>query len=278
MRPDISIIVPNKDGGNTLRKCFDSILTQNLENFEVLICDGESKDSSLQIIKEYCMEDKRFKLISNSDTGQANAINKGIAASKARYLTWLNSEDELYCDPLCEAINIMEKNLEINIVYGSVLDVDLLGRIIKLNPGLNLHVDELPNYYFFPQAGTVTRNIPKIYLDDTLYWGLDWDFFIRVSTTGYIYNTNKIMARCIIEDENRTRKSANLTIKRSLELWGIRKKYGRCGLISRIIFFYVLLMGVLLFPCKLFVPNYYHYILKVGGFLHKIFTKKVIVL
>jgi glycosyltransferase involved in cell wall biosynthesis len=92
MQPIFTIIVPNFNYDKYIRTCLFSIQSQSFESFEVLICDGGSSDSSISIIKSFC-DDRRFKLFSMHDTGQANALNSAIRHATGEYICYLNSDD-----------------------------------------------------------------------------------------------------------------------------------------------------------------------------------------
>ena len=74
----ISVVVPIYNGEAYLRECLDSILSQTLEEIEVLCIDDGSTDSCLQILHQYEENDKRIKIISNTkNSGPGTSRNKG---------------------------------------------------------------------------------------------------------------------------------------------------------------------------------------------------------
>ncbi|WP_207512311.1 glycosyltransferase family 2 protein [Longitalea luteola] len=85
-----SIIVPSYNQGSFIAETIDSILNQSYKNVEVLVIDGGSTDSTIEVLKTY--GDKIFWL-SEKDRGQTHAINKGLALAKGDIITFLNSDD-----------------------------------------------------------------------------------------------------------------------------------------------------------------------------------------
>ena len=85
-----SIIVPNYNGRNFLKRCLDSILSQSYKNFELIVIDGHSNDGSVELLKTY---GNKIKWISEKDKGQADAINKGIKRCSGDWITWQNADD-----------------------------------------------------------------------------------------------------------------------------------------------------------------------------------------
>ncbi|MES2176540.1 MAG: glycosyltransferase [Gemmatimonadota bacterium] len=100
----ISIAVPSLNQGSFLGTCLESIRTQTHEDFEALIADGGSTDASREIIDEYVKRDGRFRLVSVSDQGQADAVNKALALATGDIHCFLNADDQFLCSDAFEAI------------------------------------------------------------------------------------------------------------------------------------------------------------------------------
>lgn len=90
--PIITIVTPTFNSGEYLEKCILSIKNQNYRNFEHIIIDGGSKDSTLDIIKKY-ENTYPMKWISEPDNGMYDAINKGFNMASGDIYAWLNSDD-----------------------------------------------------------------------------------------------------------------------------------------------------------------------------------------
>lgn len=95
MKPTITIITPSLNQGQFLEQTIDSVLSQGYPSLEYLIIDGGSVDNSVEIIKKY--EKHLAYWVSEPDTGQSNAINKGLKRSTGEVINWLNSDD--YYEP-----------------------------------------------------------------------------------------------------------------------------------------------------------------------------------
>ena len=94
----ISVIVPIYNVENYLRQCLDSILGQTFTNFEVLLVNDGSSDSSGDICREYVEKDSRFHYFEKENGGLSDARNYGIERARGEYLTFIDSDD--YIDPL----------------------------------------------------------------------------------------------------------------------------------------------------------------------------------
>lgn len=91
--PKISIVTPSYNQGKFIEETIRSILLQNYPNLEYIIMDGGSKDDTVEIIKKY--EPWITFWVSEKDSGQANAINKGITKCTGDIFNWINSDDYL---------------------------------------------------------------------------------------------------------------------------------------------------------------------------------------
>ena len=90
----ISIITATYNSEKTLKDTLESVLKQTYTNYEHIIVDGASKDSTMQIVKEY--EEKyqgRLKYVSEKDSGLYDAMNKGIKMATGDVIGILNSDD-----------------------------------------------------------------------------------------------------------------------------------------------------------------------------------------
>ena len=114
--PLITIITPNYNMGNFIEETINSVLNQSYANLQYIIIDGGSTDKSLEIIKRY--EDKLDYWISEPDTGQSQAINKGFLRAKGEFVGWLNSDDVLTPNSVETVVREFQKYPELDVIYG----------------------------------------------------------------------------------------------------------------------------------------------------------------
>lgn len=93
MKPTVSIIVPVYNAEKYLRRCIDSILNQEYTDFELLLANDGSKDSSGTICDEYAAKDSRIHVIHKENTGVSDTRNTAIAHAQGTYLQFLDSDD-----------------------------------------------------------------------------------------------------------------------------------------------------------------------------------------
>lgn len=93
MKPTVSIIVPVYNAEKYLRRCIDSILNQEYTDFELLLADDGSMDSSGAICDEYAAKDSRIHVIHKENTGVSDTRNTAIRQAQGTYLQFLDSDD-----------------------------------------------------------------------------------------------------------------------------------------------------------------------------------------
>ena len=108
MYPLFSIIVPIYNVDRYLRECLNSVLNQNIDNFEVVLVDDGSPDTSPTICDEYAAKDSRFKVIHKHNEGLVRARQDGVNLASGDYVICLDSDDWLHQNNLKILSNIIK--------------------------------------------------------------------------------------------------------------------------------------------------------------------------
>lgn len=117
MNVPISIITVVYNAENHIEKSILSVLQQKKELYEYIIIDGNSKDSTIDIINKYKKEIDY--IVSEPDKGIYDAMNKGIQFAKGDWLYFLGSDDQLTENILSTVIGFLETNNAV--IYGDVI-------------------------------------------------------------------------------------------------------------------------------------------------------------
>ena len=112
--PDISVILPVYNGALYLKESVDSILNQTFQNFEVIILNDGSTDSSEDIIKSYA--DSRIIYIKQENCGLALTLNRGIEKARGKYIARQDQDDISLPDRFDHQIAFLEKNPDVAVV------------------------------------------------------------------------------------------------------------------------------------------------------------------
>lgn len=96
--PKVSIVVPIYNVEQYLRECLDSLISQTLEDIEIICVDDGSTDSSPDILKEYEQKDKRIKVISKPNSGYGHTMNVGMDYATGEYFGIVESDDYVVSD------------------------------------------------------------------------------------------------------------------------------------------------------------------------------------
>jgi len=105
---------------------------QDYQDFEVLIGDAGSTDGSLEIINEYVKNDRRFALVSRTDLGQSDAIDKAFKRATGRVYCFLNSDDYfLRADTFTQVVNAFKCYPDIAVFNFQSVYVDEAGKVLK---------------------------------------------------------------------------------------------------------------------------------------------------
>ncbi|MGN0223108.1 MAG: glycosyltransferase family 2 protein, partial [Muribaculaceae bacterium] len=106
----ISVIVPVYNVEKYLRRCVDSLLAQTYTDFEIILVDDGSTDSSAQICDHYTALDPRIRVIHKANGGLSSARNAGIDVSIGDYICFIDSDDYINDNMLGSMIKCITDN------------------------------------------------------------------------------------------------------------------------------------------------------------------------
>jgi GT2 family glycosyltransferase len=202
-----------------------SVLEQDYPRVEYLVVDGLSTDISVEIIKKYVLESgsllpaiqkqasgfhKIDWWVSEKDSGQGEAINKGLARTKGEIIAWLNSDDYYLPGTLSAVVKVFEDNPDVALVYGDMLAVDEQGRTINSLKYKQLSLQDLLCFQIIGQPSVFFRR--EVFektggLDISFHFLLDHHLWIRIAQQGKILHVPQTWsaARYHAEAKNRAR-------------------------------------------------------------------------
>jgi glycosyltransferase involved in cell wall biosynthesis len=127
----ISVLLSVYNSEKYLSSAIESILSQSYKNFEFIIIDDASTDSSWNIIKKYAINDSRIIAIKNKvNLGGCNTLNKGLKLCNGKYIARLDNDDWAYPDRLQKQFDFMEKHHDVGILGGGMEIINEGGNVI----------------------------------------------------------------------------------------------------------------------------------------------------
>ena len=183
----VSVLVAVYNAEKYLRQCLDSLVGQTLKDIQIICIDDASTDNSLNILKEYALNDSRIVILQQEkNQGQAKARNKGLSVVTGDYVTMVDSDDWITLDAL-------EKLYEVVVNYPNTDAV-----LFDLNYYFEDSHNEKP--FINKTAKTVLTGKEACLL--SLYWDIHGIYLIRTS----IHKTYPYDDSCLLySDDNTTR-------------------------------------------------------------------------
>lgn len=117
----LSIIIPLYNNEDTLARCLESVLSQDIDHCEIIIVDDGSTDSSGAMADEWAKKHPQIRVLHKPNGGVSDARNHGLDHMKGQYVTFVDSDDTLAPGTLRKLMVMLEKHPEYDILEYSVL-------------------------------------------------------------------------------------------------------------------------------------------------------------
>lgn len=180
--PLISIITPSYNQAEYLEATIQSVLRQDYPSIEYMIVDGGSTDGSLGIIQKYVS--RLAWWVSQRDSGQAEAINKGLARAQGEYVAWLNSDDLYLPGAISQAAAALRENPRAGLVFGDAITIDPRGERLNHLAFGDWGLAELLRFRIICQPAVFMRRsvLERAgYLDPSYHYMLDHHLWLRMA-------------------------------------------------------------------------------------------------
>ncbi len=178
MKPLISVITPSFNQAKYIEQNIKSVINQNYDNFEHIIIDRLSSDGTIDILKKY----NHLYWISEIDSGQSDALTKGLKIAKGEIVIWLNADDFLCPNVFGDIVEIYLQNPNKWYIGNMILIEDFSNKLYFIKtPKINYKI------YFNPY---IVRQPAAIYSREILikaggfnkyyHMVMDFDLWIRL--------------------------------------------------------------------------------------------------
>lgn len=223
--PSISVVVPNLNGGRSLRRTLASLIEQGYPGLEIVVADGGSSDDSLRILRE--LEPHLAAWFSGPDAGQTDAINKGLERCQGEIVNWLSSDDVLAPGALRRVGEAFSRAPGADVVVGRVLLDDRVAGTRRLLPAATqARIDLLPLANYVPQQAcfyrrALLRRVPP--LDPALSYAMDTELWCYFRALGARWEPiPDVLATFTLDGHNKTSQAGR---KAALERELIYRRY-----------------------------------------------------
>lgn len=178
----VSIITPSYNQADYLEQTMCSVLDQDYPEIEYWVIDGGSTDGSVEIIRRY--EHRLAGWVSEKDSGQAEAINKGFVRATGDIIAWINSDDYYFPGVFKQVVEIFRSHPEVGLIYGDVVSVDAAGEPINVMRYQPWGLDDLVQFNILGQCAVFMRREVQMsvgLLDPTYHYMLDHHLWLRMA-------------------------------------------------------------------------------------------------
>ena len=129
LSPKLSVIIPVYNMEKYIVECLNSVVTQTLDDIEIICINDGSDDNSLDILNKYAMADKRIIVVNQSNIGVGNSRNVGISLARGKFIAFMDPDD--YYPEITTLEHLYEKAVANNadVCGGSFCEVDNKGEI-----------------------------------------------------------------------------------------------------------------------------------------------------
>jgi glycosyltransferase involved in cell wall biosynthesis len=174
--------MPSLNSERYIGHAIQSVLSQGFDDFELVIQDGGSTDSTSDVVRSFA--DPRISWISESDEGQADALNRAVARSSGEWILWLNSDDRLAAGVLTKIVPSL-RSATSRVVHGDFGIIDAKGRVVKRYECLPMTFERLlaRGGYVFSGSVFVRRDLLAEIgaFDEQLHFCMDYDWLLRLA-------------------------------------------------------------------------------------------------
>ena len=113
----ISVIIPAYNTAEYMDECMQSVLSQTLQEIEIICVDDESTDGTLEILRRYESADERVHVIAKQHSMIGETRNTGIDAAVGKYIYFMDSDDYLKEDGALEKMYMLAEEKELDVLF-----------------------------------------------------------------------------------------------------------------------------------------------------------------
>lgn len=198
--PTVSVVMSVYNGERFLDEAVDSILGQSFEDFEFIIIDDGSTDSTGPLLDSYRKRDPRVRVFHQENRGLVASLNRGCEAARGKYIARMDADDIAAKDRLSWQLKFMEGHPKVGVVGGAIEFIDITGKSLRtsVNPAedrdLRMALPDCPFWhptvFMRKEIITLLGGYRKIVTDAE-----DHDLWLRVAEHYQLANLEKVVLK-----------------------------------------------------------------------------------
>jgi glycosyltransferase involved in cell wall biosynthesis len=227
--PLVSIVTPSYNQRSYLEQMLQSIRQQDYPHIEHIVIDGGSTDGTIEMLSA---AEPHVTWLSQPDSGQAQALNRGFALAKGQILSWLNCDDLYTPGAIRAVVEHFVADQDVMLLYGDALAIDAR----NVSYGLRVNVKSCDfgslvhrGDFIVQPAAFWRRNLWQQLgpLDETLHYTLDYEYWMRAARRYKLHYVPLCLAQ---ERLYKGAKTFNGHLKRINELHRVATQHGGSGI------------------------------------------------
>jgi len=207
MKAPISVLMPVFNAEKYLNEAIESILTQTFRNFEFIIINDGSSDSSKDIILSYL--DSRIRYFENEkNIGLINTLNRGIDIASGKYIARMDADDISLPNRLECQFAFMEVNSEVGICgswFETFSDKGIIQTVKYLSEGIDIRIKQLYQIHLSHGTSMIRTDVlkkNKLYFNKEFLHAEDYELWTRITLYTNLANIPQVLYKVRINEKS----------------------------------------------------------------------------
>lgn len=210
--PLVSIVLPTYNGEEYISKAIQSIINQTYTNWELIIVNDCSVDSTPEIINNFSKQDSRIKIINNDKNMKLPAsLNRGFEKASGEYYTWTSDDNEYYPNAIAKMVSFLNNNSDFGMVYAICRLLNCPKDQIDVWGEIPATVENLLEFSVcgacFLYRKTVAEEVGEY--DTNTFLAEDHDYWLRIRLKYKIANINEVLYKYRLHSKSLTSSNKN---------------------------------------------------------------------
>jgi glycosyltransferase involved in cell wall biosynthesis len=131
--PIVSVVMSVLNGERFVCEAVESILNQSFREFEFIVINDGSTDSTGATLDSYQRKDPRLRVVHQENRGLVESLNRGCGLARGKYIARMDADDIAIRDRLMWQVDFMERHPKVGVVGGAIEFIDVTGKCLKVS-------------------------------------------------------------------------------------------------------------------------------------------------